>query len=70
MGLISPKLQIEITTYKKFRTEYRPFMIKVKAELCHELSMKNHPNSQLFNGGKVNGTLMEPCPLSVIKTLI
>lgn len=64
------KLQIEIVASKKFRTEYRQFMLKIQAELCHELLMKNHPIFQLFhNVTSVNGTLLNPCPISVCMNL-
>lgn len=68
--------QIEITAYKKFRTLYRQHMLKMKEELCGQLSLKNHPIFGLFKTaglpievGGVGGNLLDPCPLFVCRTV-
>jgi len=62
--------QIDIVAYKKFRTEYRPFMMKLQLEYCHEIAERSHPYFKLYDGILDEGTLFDPCPLKVIKSLV
>lgn len=58
--------QIEFVAYKKFRTEYRPFMIRFKVDLCDFVKAKNHPYFRFIenvNDGKNN--MLDPCPYKV-----
>lgn len=53
--------------YKKFATQYRPFMFKLKEEVCNLLSMKNHVLLQLYGTETAHfGNLLDPCPIYVI----
>lgn len=63
--------QLEINTYKKFTTVYRPFMIKIKEELCELLLQKNHILFQMAEnaGIRLIGNLLDPCPFSVCVTI-
>lgn len=65
-------LQIQFSTYKLFRTEYRPFMIKLEAELCKYVADRDHPTFKLpRNDEGINwsspelGNLWDPCPYYV-----
>lgn len=55
-----------------FRTEYRPFMIKLDAELCKFLSDRDHPTFKLpvdqdgLNWSSPQfGNIFDPCPFHV-----
>lgn len=59
------KLQFEIIAYKKFRTEYRPHMLKLKVELCSILNRVEHPYFDLIWKLNIDGNFLQPCPISV-----
>lgn len=63
-------LQIELNAYKKFATVYRPFMIKIKEELCAQLAQKNHILFQLAGKSLLEtfGNIFDPCPFTVFVT--
>lgn len=65
--LTNRKFQAEFITNKKFRTAYRPFMIKLKAEVCEALSQRTHPVKILIGNltDSVHGNLLNPCPITV-----
>lgn len=63
--LIYFNLQIEIKTFKKFGAIYRPLMVSLEEELCKHLLFKDHPLFEFFYLQSINGTLLDPCPLSV-----
>lgn len=63
-------VQVKVNAYKKFTTVYRPFMIKIKDELCKHLLQKDHAFYQLAtDGGYLGsmGNLLDPCPLTVFE---
>lgn len=61
---------VKVNTYKKFRTEYRPFMIKLKEEICSQLDKKTHifykmVDEELPGFLAAIGNILDPCPLTV-----
>ncbi|KAJ6596056.1 hypothetical protein Bhyg_17959 [Pseudolycoriella hygida] len=63
--LIAP-IYFEISTFKKFRTEYRPHMLRYKEEFCRTVLMKFNPVFAFFGAVnmKIEGNLLDPCPIS------
>ena len=63
--------QIEINVYKKFATQYRPYMVKLKSELCAQLLLRNHPIIQLIERADLwpLGNILDPCPFTVSVTV-
>lgn len=59
------KLQLEVIVYKKYRTVYRPNLLKVKMEVCSQLKMADHPYFKLLVHDKVEGNMLDPCPMTV-----
>lgn len=64
-------LQMEIMTYKKFTTIYRPFMIKFKEEICQTLLLRQHIFFKMIGELDITifGNMFDPCPLSVSQIL-
>ncbi len=65
-----PCIQIHVTTYKKFATQYKPVMVKIKAELCDTIKQMNHPLLKFldYDDWYINETdsnLFNPCPFKV-----
>lgn len=59
---------VQLNAYKKFTTLYRPFMIKLKDELCKQLLQRNHIFYQMASDGGYLaplGNMLDPCPLTV-----
>lgn len=63
VGLVA--LQLEVITYKKFRTVYRPNLIKFKTELCAQLNHTDHPFLRTLLNLKYAGNMNDLCPLRV-----
>lgn len=59
--------QMELNAYKKFTTVYRPFMIKIKEELCAHLLQRDHIFYQIIPKSHLAaaGNLLDPCPIVV-----
>lgn len=71
--ILKAPIYVEINAYKKFSTIYRPFMIKIKEELCTQLLLRNHilfKMAEPFILGELDatGNTLKPCPLSVCLT--
>lgn len=61
--------QIMTTLYYKFRTIYRPHLIKVESELCKFLKDNSTSKVLLIVAGmwKRVGNFLDPCPVKVQK---
>lgn len=64
---------LNFNAYKKFRTEYRPFMMKLKEEACSQIAAKTHifykmVNEELPEFLATMGNLFDPCPFQVFIT--
>ncbi|XP_037030999.1 uncharacterized protein LOC119070667 [Bradysia coprophila] len=58
-------LHVEFIANKKFTTQYRPFMVNLKYELCAALKFKNHPLYKIVfdNVNRTESNMLDPCPL-------
>lgn len=61
---------LKFNAYKKFRTEYRPFMIKLKEEICSQMASKTHVFYKMVNDEfpeflATMGNMFDPCPFQV-----
>lgn len=60
-------VQIHITAYKKFATQYKLFMVNYKSDVCEALKLKNHPLYKffLYKSNTTQSNLLDPCPMQV-----
>lgn len=60
-------LQIQLAMFRKFATQYKPFMVDYTFEVCEALILKTHPLYMVFHHktNESESNFLNPCPKKV-----